>query len=103
MEKIERLAENFALGGEITAIQECNIGHINGTYFVDTKKSRFVLQRINKNVFKNPEKVMANIVAVTKHIKDKIERENDDKNGCTLDVRYAGENPYFIDFQPALL
>ncbi|MBE6600519.1 MAG: aminoglycoside phosphotransferase family protein [Ruminococcaceae bacterium] len=94
---VEKLAANFALGSKIVAITECNIGHINGTYFVDTENNRFVLQKINQNVFKRPEQVMANIVAVTKHIKKKIKAEKDEGNGCTLDFLRSGRNYYFYD------
>ncbi len=94
---VEKLAANFALGSKIVAITECHIGHINGTYFVDTENNRFVLQKINQNVFKKPEQVMANIVAVTKHIKKKIKKENDEGNGCTLNFLRSGRNYYFYD------
>ncbi len=97
MNNIEKLASNFALGSKIVSVCECHIGHINGTYFVDTENSRFVLQKINQNVFKKPEQVMANIVAVTKHIRKKIKKEHDEGNGCTLDFLRSGRNYYFYD------
>ena len=97
MNGIEKLAANFALGSKIVSITECHVGHINGTYFVNTENNRFVLQKINQNVFKKPEQVMANIVAVTKHIKKKIKKEKDEGNGCTLDFLRSGRNYYFYD------
>ena len=45
-------------------------GHINFTYLlVDATARQYVLQKINKHVFKNPESVMKNISAVTTHLR----------------------------------
>ncbi|MEG2584527.1 MAG: mucin desulfatase, partial [Oscillospiraceae bacterium] len=46
-------------------------GHINDTYVVNTAK-RFILQRINSDVFKRPDQVMSNIKLVTEHLRAKI-------------------------------
>ena len=97
MNSVEKLAENFDLGSKIVSVRECNVGLINGTYFIDTENNRYVLQKINQNVFKRPEQVMANIVAVTKHIKKKIKKEHDEGNGCTLDFLRSGKNYFFYD------
>ncbi len=97
MNNVIKLAEHFALGSKIISVRECHIGHINGTYFVDTENKKFVLQKINQNVFKKPELVMANIVAVTKHLRKKIDEEKDKGNGCTLDFLRSGQNYYFCD------
>ena len=42
-------------------------GHINDTYIIDTAP-KCVLQRINKDVFKDPVSLMDNVVAVTEFI-----------------------------------
>ena len=94
MVSIESIANRFIPRKHITAISECNIGHINGTYFVDVENERYVLQRINKNVFKRPDQVMANIVAVTGHIRKK---QSDGAEGCTLDFLKSDENYFFCD------
>lgn len=46
-------------------------GHINSTYRLMTDQGLFVLQKINHRVFLNPEQVMANIAAVTAHLREK--------------------------------
>ncbi len=48
-------------------------GHINDTYLVKGSQSYYVLQKINKNVFPEPRKVMDNIDLVLKHVKKKLE------------------------------
>ena len=53
-----------------STISEYGNGHINDTYC--TEKPRFILQKINVNVFKNPDELMENIVNVTDFLKKKI-------------------------------
>jgi Ser/Thr protein kinase RdoA (MazF antagonist) len=45
-------------------------GHINDTFFVKTEARPFVLQRVNKNVFPNPEQITVNLMALNKHAKE---------------------------------
>ena len=56
---------------EPTKITPCHIGLINTTVFVDTALASYVLQKINTEVFKKPNEVMANIALVTAHLKKK--------------------------------
>ena len=58
-------------------------GHINTTYLVESTP-RYILQRINTEVFKNPGEVMANIQAVTAHLRKKIVQEGGDPERETL-------------------
>lgn len=61
-------------------------GHINDTYVTSAISPRFILQRINHNVFRNPEQVMSNIVAVTEHLRKKIIQNGGDPGRETLTV-----------------
>lgn len=61
----------FAVDGEPISFTPCKIGLINATYFVKTENSEYVLQKINTNVFKKPQEVMANYAAVTEHLQKK--------------------------------
>ena len=56
-------------------VSDCKIapygdGHINDTYLTSSKK--FILQKINTNIFKDYEKLMGNIEGVTSFLKEKI-------------------------------
>ena len=74
-------------------------GHINDTYLCETSP-KFILQRINTNVFKNPDAVMENIYNVTNHIRDKIKEAGGDPDRETMvivptrkgDIYYRHEN-----------
>lgn len=42
-------------------ISPVNTGHINRTYLVEDRTGKYILQSLNRNVFKNPHAVMDNI------------------------------------------
>ncbi len=95
---ITDIVTRFHFGPEVTEIVENKIGHINSTYIAKTADGeRYVLQRINKNVFKHPEYVMENIVLVTDHIRKKLQDQGKDFENGTLNFLSCGENHYIID------
>ncbi|MBO7344351.1 MAG: aminoglycoside phosphotransferase family protein [Clostridia bacterium] len=75
---IRELCESFDINGKYVNCLELGTGNINSTYLVkyvrDDVERQFILQRINKNVFKEPEKVMDNIVRVTNYVREKVEQ-----------------------------
>lgn len=72
-------------------------GHINDTYLSNACEPRYILQRINHNVFKRPQDVMENIVRVTAHLKKKIIEEGGDPKRETLNlVRTHDGEPYYV-------
>ncbi len=68
-----------------TDIELYGNGHINDTYLVNITP-KFILQRINTKVFKNPEQVMSNIYRVTEHLRKKIIASNGDEKRETLTI-----------------
>lgn len=68
-----------------TNIEVYGNGHINDTYLCETAP-RYILQRINTNVFKNPDNVMENIYNVTAHIRKKISVAGGNPDRETLTV-----------------
>lgn len=60
-------------------------GHINDTYMVKGSQ-KHTIQKINTFVFKNPEKLMDNIEAVTSHLRKKIIANGGDPDRETLTV-----------------
>lgn len=63
--------------------KEYGNGHINQTYVVDPQ---YILQKINTNVFKNPDELMNNILSVTEFLKKKIIADGGDPLRETLTV-----------------
>lgn len=71
--EIKSAFEAFGRGGSIISVEQFTAGLINATYLVETDKGeKYILQKINTFVFKNPAELMYNIVGVTKHITEKI-------------------------------
>lgn len=81
MDKLFAIADQFSPAGEISQIEAFGSGNINDTYRVELKPSpaspaqptHFVLQRINSQVFQQPEQVMQNIYRCTLHISDRLQ------------------------------
>ena len=81
-----------------TDIHAYGNGHINDTYLCDSTP-RYILQRINSNVFKKPYEVMENIYNVTNHLRKKIKAAGGDADRETLTVipTWEGESCYKAD------
>ena len=58
-------------------------GHINSTFAVG-EPPRYVLQKINTAVFTDPEVLMANVVAVTAHLREQIAKAGGNPDRETL-------------------
>jgi hypothetical protein len=71
----------FEFRGKFASIAPYGSGHINDTYcatFLDAgRPRRFILQRINSGIFKNPVAVMKNIQRTTSHLAAQILGEPD--------------------------
>lgn len=84
----ERLARIFNLSGKVISVDTIKNGNINQTYdvvlFDGNEKSRFIFQRINTYVFKNPRYIMSNIEGITSHIRNKIEKDGGDVDSVML-------------------
>lgn len=91
MEKINIFKE--FLDDEVVSCELYGNGHINDTYLVTCTDKRYILQRINQNVFKEPEQVMHNIEKVTCFLKDKLD---DPRKVLTL-VQTKNKSNYYKD------
>ena len=80
----KEICSQFQYTGEYVSARIYGEGHINETYLVETTDNRYILQRLNDNVFKNPVKVIENVVAVTEYLHDKIISNSGDPNRETL-------------------
>lgn len=62
---LARIADRFAIDGMTASVTPYGDGHINVTYLVVTDKARYVLQRMNTDVFPDTAALMRNIELVT--------------------------------------
>lgn len=54
---------------DFSDISKMKTGHINRTYLVDCENGRYILQSLNREVFRNPEIVMNNILLIQEAFK----------------------------------
>jgi len=76
-QQLQEISKQFQIYGEILHAETCKIGHINETYSATYDQGgmrvRYIHQKINKNVFKNPPAVMRNLGRVSSHLRRKLE------------------------------
>ena len=66
MKKPTEIAKKFGYEGRIQTIGD---GHINNTYLViPLEGHKLILQKINRQVFRKPEELMANLVKILDHL-----------------------------------
>ncbi len=98
--EVKEIIKKFMAEGEYLSAAPFGSGHINHTFLVNMKREDgstvdYVLQRINKNVFKSPEKLMENYVAVTRFIREKIEKMGGDPMREVINVIPTVDGGYF--------
>ena len=75
------VTSHFQMPGDYLGHRPCGNGHINDTFVVAFSQGgnrvRYIVQRINHHVFKQPDVVMDNIIRVTTHLADKMRRSNE--------------------------
>ncbi|NLY17748.1 MAG: aminoglycoside phosphotransferase family protein [Clostridiaceae bacterium] len=96
----QSVVSNFEFEGEFIEAKPHGFGHINDTFAVYFRKQdgsthRYILQRINSNVFKNPEQLMENISGVTRYLREKIIEANGDPLRETLNLIPTKDNRCF--------
>lgn len=72
------LARQFALQGQVREVRGYGRGNVNDTFLVTLEapgEARFILQRLNTRVFRQPELVLANLRTITEHIHRRLELE----------------------------
>lgn len=96
----------FGFGQQCSYVKPFGEGHINETYAVYMPDQDgndiplFVLQRININVFKNPDQVMDNIFGVTEYLRNVIRQEGGDLDRESLSyIKTKSGDTYFEDDQ----
>ena len=99
LEALRNIARGFDIDGEPVSIEQNKSGHINSTYIITTDKgAKYVLQRINTNIFKNPDELMSNIAGVTDFIRSKLDKAGADSTRGTLYFhKFEDGKYYFLD------
>ncbi len=89
--------EAFDRDGRVVNVSQITAGLINATYLIETdKKEKYILQKINTFVFKNPDELMENIVGVTKHITEKIKENGGNYKRENLNFLPCNSGKYYF-------
>jgi hypothetical protein len=84
----QEIIRHFKFEGEFSSANPYGEGHINDTYLAVFEENgaihQYILQRINHNIFLNPEGLMHNIEVVTSHLSRKIKTNGGDPRRETL-------------------
>lgn len=100
---IEQIISNYKISGDFIEAKPFGNGHINETFLVSFNqagfKTEYILRKINKYVFKNPEIVVANSVNVINHITKKMRKAgvSDTSNQVMELIETKNSKYYFID------
>ena len=88
--QFENIIRQFITEGEVITCERYGSGHINYTYYVvidkNGVKDEYILQKINTVVFKDPDLLMNNYVAVTSYLKNVIIANGGDPMRETINV-----------------
>ncbi len=100
--EIVNVCKQFKIEGEFVKAKILTAGNINATYKVtfskNGKNEQYVVQKINKNVFKKPEQVMENIIGISNHIIKKLENRNEESERSVLHYLSTKDNvSYYVD------
>lgn len=92
---IDKILENYSIEGKLIKVEQNTSGNINKTFIAtflhDGKENKYLIQRINTNVFPEPYKLMDNIEKVTSFIKKELIKSGDNDHK-TLDVIKTKDN-----------
>lgn len=101
--QLQQISRQFQIYGEILHAETCKIGHINETYSATYDQGgmrvRYIHQKINQTVFKDPESLMKNVVRVTSHLRKKLEEleVNDITRRCLTIVPTRDGQSFYRD------
>jgi hypothetical protein len=98
---LKEVSGNFNIAGDFISASPYGSGHINDTFAVTFSQGganvRYIIQRINHNIFKNPVALMDNIDRVTSHIHGKLSSSGDASRKALSLIRSGNGLPYHMD------
>ena len=102
MEQLQIIAEKFNIQGKVISIDEIKRGYINRTYKVETLSEnnhihKYILQRINTNVFPDVESLMSNFQLTTEHLSHNLSMPGNHTRGTVQTLRLTKDGKPFFE------
>jgi hypothetical protein len=98
---VAAMARQFQIGGKFVSATPYGSGHINDTwcavFHLASVSVRFILQRINHNIFKNPIALMENIQRVTSHLEAQVADEPDSSRRVFTLIPTRDGHAWYVD------
>lgn len=100
---IKEVIDNFNFQGCLISKVTWGNGHINDTYLLtyenkEHRETRYILQRMNKSIFKQPVELMENVMNVTSYLRNIIIKNDGNPERETLNVIPAKNGrPFYVD------
>ena len=96
----KNIISNFELDCQLISCERYGEGHINETYLAivneNGKEVKYILQKINSNLFKEVDKLMNNIRLVTEFARERIAKKGGNPDRESLTIVYAKDGkPYY--------
>ena len=101
-ELLPAIVKKFQFEGQYVGILPYGSGHINDTFSVffqlEERTRRYILQRINTNVFRKPVELMENVIGVTRYLHGAIAAAGGDPLRETLNLVPTKDGAfYYVD------
>src|SRR6202034_3040494 len=98
---VRAVAGQFQLRGEFVTAEPYGTGHINDTYCAvfdeGGRRARYIVQRINHHIFKDPPALMQNVQRVTAHLGRKSAGQSDPVRRVLTLIPTRDGQPYYCD------
>ena len=98
---VHAVARHFQIPGEFRKAEPYGSGHINDTFCVTADlnglPTRYICQRINHAIFKDPVALMDNVRRVTEHLAEKLAGSPDRNRRSLTLIKTREEKPFHHD------
>ena len=99
--EVQHVIDQFAIRGDVTSITQIKKGYINRTYRIETLSDtghvhKYILQRINTNVFPDVDALMENFKLTTDHLHGKFLLPGHTKKGSVQMVRSTKDGRSYL-------
>ena len=100
-EAVEAVVAHYELRGSLLVAEPYGSGHINDTFVLIIDQAgcpvRYILQRINSTIFKDPPALMSNIGRVTAHVAQRLGMHFDASRRVLTVVPARDGRPFVVD------
>lgn len=95
---MKQITEQFKIVGTTLSVERYGEGHINDTFLVITDQAKYIMQKINHNIFTDIKGLMNNIVKVTEYVQNALDKLGDTFKTTLTVIKTKDDKPY-LEYQ----